>query len=117
MRKRLWSGLALLLPLTLHAQTVRVWQTAPDEGLLLTPTVTSVFGTLAGEPDTTVTLDTSQKFQTVAGFGASMTEASAWALDQLTPEQKARALLLLFDQDQGIGISLLRQPMGASDFA
>lgn len=121
MKNYLFLGPALsflILP-SLWAQTpsALVWQTAPDEGLLLTRTTSPVFGLIAGEPDTTVTLDASVTYQTIAGFGASMTEASAWALDQLSPAERDRALHLLFDRDEGIGISLLRQPLGASDFA
>lgn len=107
----------VLVPCPAETPSARVWQTAPDEGLLLSLTGTPAFGSAAGEPDTTVTVDPSVTYQTVAGFGASMTEASAWALDQLTPSERARALDLLFDREKGIGISLLRQPLGASDFA
>ena len=52
------------------------------------------------------------------GFGASLTDSSAWLLDRkLTPEQRKETLDQLFDPKSGIGLSILRQPMGASDFA
>lgn len=121
MKRRCFWGTLLALVLLSRAGaesgSVRIWLTAPDEGKYLASSGPAVFGTAAGEPDTTVTLDETRTFQTVAGFGASMTEASAWVLDQLTPEERTRAFELLFDRDKGIGISLLRQPLGASDFA
>lgn len=107
----------ILVPCQAESLSARVWQTAPDEGLYLTLTATPAFGTAVGEPDTTVRLNPAVTYQTIAGFGASMTEASAWSLDQLTLVEKERALDLLFDREKGIGISLLRQPLGASDFA
>src|SRR5262249_60387371 len=52
------------------------------------------------------------------GFGASLTESSAYLLKRkLTDAQRTEALGMLFDQQKGIGLSMLRQPMGASDFA
>jgi len=94
----------------------RLWRTAPDEGLYLAPSAGPAFAQEPGDPGTTVVIDAGVRYQTMAGFGASMTEASAWALDQLNPDERDRALGLLFSR-AGIGITLLRQPMGASDFA
>jgi len=95
----------------------KLWRTAPDDGLYLAASEGPGFGRTAGSPDTTVLVDDRVEYQTMAGFGASMTEAAAWSLDQLNPSDRARALDLLFDRNLGIGISLLRQPLGASDFA
>ena len=66
----------------------------------------------------TIRVDESTQYQTIDGFGASLTDSSAWLLDRkLTPEQRKEALEQLFDPKSGIGLSILRQPMGASDFA
>jgi len=66
----------------------------------------------------TITVDDSVKYQEIDGFGASLTESSAWLLKRkLTDSQRREALLMLFDRKKGIGLSMLRQPMGASDFA
>jgi len=66
----------------------------------------------------TIRVDESMQYQTINGFGASLTDSSAWLLDRkLTPEQRKEALEQLFDSQKGIGLSILRQPMGASDFA
>jgi glucosylceramidase len=66
----------------------------------------------------TITVDDSVKYQEIDGFGASLSESSAWLLKRkLTDPQRREALLMLFDRKRGIGLSMLRQPMGASDFA
>jgi glucosylceramidase len=66
----------------------------------------------------TITVDEATTYQQIAGFGASLTDSSAWLISQkLTIPQRRELLELLFDPKKGIGLSLLRQPMGASDFA
>jgi glucosylceramidase len=66
----------------------------------------------------TIRVEESIRYQTIDGFGASLTDSSAWLLDRrLTPEQRKETLDHLFDPKSGIGLSILRQPMGASDFA
>ena len=65
-------------------------------------------------PALTIEIDDSVKYQQVDGFGAS----SAWLLSQkLTPAPRRTLLKQLFDTKQGIGLAILRQPMGSSDFS
>jgi len=69
-------------------------------------------------PALTIFVDDTVKYQEIDGFGASLTESSAWLLKRkLTDAQRRDALHLLFDREKGIGLNMLRQPMGASDFA
>jgi glucosylceramidase len=69
-------------------------------------------------PALTIFVDDAIKYQEIDGFGASLTESSAWLLKRkLTDAQRSDALRMLFDRQKGIGLSMLRQPMGASDFA
>jgi glucosylceramidase len=66
----------------------------------------------------TIEVDDSVKYQQIDGFGASLTDSSAWLISQkLTAAQRHRLLQMLFDRKKGIGLSMMRQPMGASDFA
>jgi glucosylceramidase len=51
------------------------------------------------------------------GFGASLTDSSAWNIYKLPASQQQQIMSSLFDPSAGIGISWLRQPLGASDFA
>ena len=69
-------------------------------------------------PHLTITVNDSLKYQEIDGFGASLTDSSAWLLwKKLTDAQRKEALQMLFSPATGIGLSVLRQPMGASDFA
>src|SRR6266852_4508083 len=69
-------------------------------------------------PALTIEVDDSVKYQQIDGFGASLTDSSAWLISKkLSAQQRHELLQMLFDPKKGIGLSMLRQPMGASDFA
>ena len=75
------------------------------------------FGPARG-PYLTITVNDAVKYQQMDGFGASLTDSSAWLLShKLTENQRKEALQMLFSPANGLGLSILRQPMGASDFA
>ena len=64
-----------------------------------------------------IIIDTITTFQVMDGFGAALTESSAYLISSL-PDEKRQALLKdLFSKTEGIGIDFIRIPMGASDFA
>ena len=64
-----------------------------------------------------ITIDETQTYQPIDGFGASLTDSSAWLLAYaMTDSQRQDALEELFDPATGIGLTYLRQPMGTSDF-
>jgi glucosylceramidase len=72
----------------------------------------------ARTPTLTISVDDSVRYQQIDGFGASLTDSSAWLLwHKLSVAQRKEALEMLFSPSKGIGLSVLRQPMGASDFA
>ncbi len=65
----------------------------------------------------TIAIDPSVTYQEIEGFGASLTDSSAWLIYEFLNASERQAVLTdLFDPDEGIGLSYLRQPMGASDF-
>lgn len=64
-----------------------------------------------------VVIDPTRRYQTMVGFGASMTDSSAYVLSQLPAKTRTSIMTELFSTSKGIGLSMLRQPMGASDFA
>lgn len=63
-----------------------------------------------------VEINLNETFQTMDGFGAAMTESSAYLFKNLTEQQRESVMNDLFTSD-GINISFVRIPMGASDFA
>ncbi|WP_426593214.1 discoidin domain-containing protein [Cellulomonas sp. McL0617] len=97
---------------TVQAQ---VWVTTPDRAELLHQRAPVAFA--AGSSDlATIVVDPDQTFQTMDGFGASITDSSASVLSALSPAERDKAMTSLFDPRQGIGVSFLRQPVGSSDF-
>ena len=64
-----------------------------------------------------ITMDPAKIYQPIDGFGASLTDSSAWLLaNAMSQSQRRAALQELFDPKTGIGLTYLRQPMGTSDF-
>ncbi|GAB3741713.1 discoidin domain-containing protein [Microlunatus parietis] len=67
---------------------------------------------------TVITVDPTRAYQRMTGFGASLTDSSAWVItEKLSGTARAKIMRELFSAEDGIGLSVLRQPMGASDFA
>jgi glucosylceramidase len=98
--------------------SVQVWLTTPDKSRLLERQNDLSFGPGGSDEETVIDIDEAQAYQTMDGFGASMTDASAWLIaNRLAPERRNELMGKLFDRTEGIGISYLRVPMGASDFA
>jgi glucosylceramidase len=93
----------------------RVWVTTVDRSELLHERAPVAFHR-GQSPEVTITVDPAQTYQTMDGFGASITDSSASVLYRLTPAERERAVRSLFDPKQGIGVSFLRQPVGSSDF-
>jgi glucosylceramidase len=98
-----------------HSPAAHVWVTSPDRSELLHDRGTVPF-TTAATSQLTITVDPSRTYQTVDGFGASITDSSAAVLYRLDAAARERAMRSLFDPGQGIGVSALRQPIGSSDF-
>jgi glucosylceramidase len=96
--------------------SVHEWLTTADQAHLLErqPDLQRQPGSGAA----TVSIDPSQQFQTMDGFGAAVTESSAYLLNHvLTAAQRAATLQDLFDPASGAGLSYVRVPIGSSDFA
>jgi glucosylceramidase len=65
----------------------------------------------------TIAVSDGRRYQRVQGFGAAMTDSSAWLLmTQLSPSKRERVFDSLFGS-AGIRLNYLRVPMGASDFS
>ncbi len=64
-------------------------------------------------------VDETQKYQSIEGFGAAFTDSAAYLLEQVAqPAQLTSTLNDLFTRNgNGIGLSFMRNPMGASDLA
>jgi len=97
--------------LTTGDQT-RLLSAEPDLNLLLAGSA------LPSAAVPVIDVDASTTYQEIVGFGAAMTDASAYLLMHRMPINDREALMRdLFGRDKGIGLSFIRVPMGASDFS
>ncbi len=68
-------------------------------------------------PQRAIRVDDHTAYQRIDGFGVAFTDSSAWLLqDELDTDTRAVVMRRLFSRDDGIGLSLMRVPIGASDF-
>lgn len=95
--------------------TAHVWITTPDGKNKLTDSGTVTFGTAAPTHEI-VTVDPTRTYQTMTGFGGSLTDSTATVLSGLSPTARNATMRQLFDPRTGDGLNFLRQPIGASDF-
>ncbi|MBP0459575.1 lectin [Streptomyces montanisoli] len=73
-----------------------------------------------GGSGTGITVDENTRYQKFTGAGASFTDTAAWLLNSsgaLSQATRTDVMNKLFSPTSGIGISFLRNPMGASDLA
>lgn len=105
-------------PVTPAGQTIYSWVTTGDQSLLLNKQ-SVVLNT--GTPNNTFTMidvDTATVYQTMDGFGYTLTGGSATLINQMTASAKATLLNELFGNDESsIGVSYLRISVGASDLS
>ena len=97
---------------------VQAWTTTGDKSKLLAPESAGRFGNGAARP-LQIAVDANQRFQVMAGFGASITDASGWLIQQRMSAAQRNALLSeLFGRGPGgIGLDFTRLTIGASDFS
>jgi glucosylceramidase len=101
-----------------NGPAVSIVVTTDDQTMQLTPQPTVSFSTASGGSNV-VYLDETQVYQPIEGFGAATTDSAMYLLNEVAqPAQLSQAMTNLFTrQGNGIGLSFLRNPMGASDLA
>ena len=94
---------------------VASWLTKGDQSALLQKQPAIYFNNNKSE-GTTITVDPNQTYQTIDGFGYSLTGGSAYVINRLAENVKADLLKELFGNgDNSIDVSYLRISIGASD--
>jgi glucosylceramidase len=97
---------------------VQVWLTTASGDKLLSQEPDVHFAAGGAALPTTITVDEATTYQEMVGFGAAITDASAWLLENsMTASQRDALLQELFGRNPGIGLSFTRLTMGASDFS
>ncbi|WP_240687254.1 ricin-type beta-trefoil lectin domain protein [Amycolatopsis suaedae] len=120
------AGGLVTLPAQAAGEVVSSWLTTTSDsrgrvvtrGLQPQPQVRFTPGT--GTGGQTITVDETVTYQQFEGGGASFTDTAAWLMNSsgaLSPATREDTMRKLFDPNTGIGLSFLRNPMGASDLA
>ncbi|HEY2441480.1 MAG TPA: glycoside hydrolase family 30 beta sandwich domain-containing protein [Solirubrobacteraceae bacterium] len=95
---------------------VSVVQTSADLSEHLTPLPALEFGSAKAAQGTVIRVNAGTRYQHVQGFGASMTDSSAWLIERdLSPAAGQSLMAGLFGAG-GIRLNFVRVPIGASDF-
>ena len=93
------------------------WLTTPDESILLKRQPAIAWSTAANN-NPVITIDTTETFQQMDGFGYTLTSGSATLINAMSAEAKATLLNELFgDDENSIHVSYLRISIGASDLS
>jgi glucosylceramidase len=101
-----------------NGPTVLVVVTTDDQAMQLTPQTSVSFSTATGGSNV-VYVDETQIYQPIEGFGAATTDSAMYLLKEVAqPSQLTQTMNDLFTRTgNGIGLSFIRNPMGASDIA
>jgi glucosylceramidase len=96
-----------------------VYTTASGSDLRLTYMGTSAFqpATKALESAVSVYVNPAKTFQTMTGIGAAITDASAEVFAALSADKQQALLEAYFDDEKGIGYSLIRTTIHSCDFS
>jgi glucosylceramidase len=98
--------------------SVEVVETTGDQTMLLQAQPSVKFAAAGNAGSLVIAVDATTQYQQMDGFGGSLTDSSAWLIwNKLSASQQTTLMQQLFSSTAGIGISFLRQPMGATDFS
>ncbi|RZL38813.1 MAG: glycosyl hydrolase [Rubrivivax sp.] len=114
MKQLLWAVTAACA-FGANAAPVRAFLTTADQQQLLAPSTVST----PAKADAVIRIDPTRQHQRIAGFGAALTEGSAWLLRHGMSEPQRDALMreLFTRENGGVGFELTRLTIGASDFS
>lgn len=97
---------------------IEVWLTKADKSVLFQKQKDTLTFQKVNNSISTIFVDESKTFQSMDGFGFTLTGGSATLINQMKADEKAALLKELFASDAAnIGISYLRISIGASDLS
>jgi len=97
---------------------VAYWQTTSNQTALFEKQQKSLSFVYTANTHPVIEVDTMQSFQTMDGFGYTLTGGSAILLNKMEPAARTAILKEMFSTEgNGIGVSYLRLSIGASDLS
>jgi glucosylceramidase len=97
--------------------SVAVWASSIDQSRKLAPVNAVAIGAAGPVQPGEVLIDPASQGQEITGFGAAMTDASAHLFQNVLTRAERDALFAELFGSQGLGLSFVRVPIGASDFS
>lgn len=94
-----------------------VWASSIDQSRKLAPAGNIAIGSADLAQPGDVQIDPASQGQEITGFGAAMTDASAHLFQNVQTRAERDALFAELFGPQGLGLSFVRVPIGASDFS
>ena len=114
-------GLPVEAAISPHSSTsseVELWLTKGDQSQLLTKQNTTLNFSTTTNSNPTIEVDSSTKFQSIDGFGYTLTGGSASLINALPAAEKDKLLNELFaDQANAIRVNYIRISIGGSDLS
>jgi glucosylceramidase len=97
---------------------IQTWVTLTDQSKLLAFEAGKNFAGNRSALPLNIAVDPLQRYQEIVGFGANITDASAWLIqNRMNAQQRSALMADLFGKAPGIGLSFTRLTIGASDFS
>lgn len=104
------------LATTIDPYRVTVVQTSANLAQDLTPLPDVEFSSASGGREPEIAVNARIRYQRVRGFGAAMTDSSAWLIEQSLAPAARQALMGDLFGSGGIRLDFVKVPIGASDF-
>ncbi len=101
----------------MEAQTVTPWMTTGDQTKLLQQQSNVSFGANSGSSASTITVNTGTTYQTMDGFGYTLTQGSAEVISGLAATQQNALLNELYNPTSGLNANVVRISIAASDLS
>ncbi|MDX6183112.1 RICIN domain-containing protein [Flavobacterium sp. Fl-77] len=99
------------------AQTVTPWMTTGDQTKLLQQQANVSFGANSGSNPSTITINPATTYQTMDGFGYTLTEGSCEVISAMAATQQNQLLNDLYNPITGLNASVVRISIAASDLS
>jgi O-glycosyl hydrolase len=99
------------------AQTVTPWMTTGDQSILLQQQSNVSFGANSGTSASTITVNTGTTYQTMDGFGYTLTQGSAEVISGLASAQQNALLNEIYNPTTGLNANVVRISIAASDLS
>ncbi|MFP9113380.1 RICIN domain-containing protein [Flavobacterium sp. RHBU_3] len=111
------SATGLLLSFSGLAQTVTPWLTKGDQSALIAQQGNVSFTTNSGTNSNTITVTPGTTYQTIDGYGWTLTDGSAQVISGLNATTQNNLLQELFNPSTGLSSNVVRISIGSSDLS